>query len=239
MTESSEKFNTFGKRLTYLINRQNLSKAQVARMAGLTRQTMTLWCKDRVQPRNPKARDIARFLGSSPDWLLDGIGSPPVGEVGVPIRTGEAEADEIKTEEIVIVPRFNVEHACRKAPTLAPSYSADELRVSVSWFQRNVSHSRFDGYELITAKGDSMLPTFENGDFLIIDRKDSRFDRDGCFAFVFHGDLYAKRIQLIPGGILVLSDNSKYRAYEIKDSELPEVSVCGRIVLALHKQNID
>lgn len=70
--------------------------------------------------------------------------------------------------------------------------------------------------EIIFAKGDSMMPTIEGGDSILVDhtRKDIYDGKIYCVRI--DGQLYAKRLQKIPPGIVVVvSDNPKYRSFEI------------------------
>lgn len=70
--------------------------------------------------------------------------------------------------------------------------------------------------EIIFAKGDSMMPTIEGGDSLLVDhtRKDIYDGKIYCVRI--EGQLYAKRLQKIPPRkVIVVSDNPKYRSFEI------------------------
>lgn len=74
--------------------------------------------------------------------------------------------------------------------------------------------------EMIFASGDSMLPTIEGGDSLLVDcsRKEVYDGRIYCVRI--EGQLYAKRLQKIPPSkIIVISDNSKYQSFEIDFSK--------------------
>lgn len=99
---------------------------------------------------------------------------------------------------------------------------------------------REQGYELITASGDSMEPTFRNGDLIVVDRQDSDLKRDGVFCVLVDGDLYVKRVQRIPGAILFISDNSLYRPFEIPLKEVEfRLQVLGRVVNSMNLKRYD
>lgn len=77
--------------------------------------------------------------------------------------------------------------------------------------------------EMIFSQGDSMSPTIEGGDSLLVDRT-RRMIYDGkIYCIRMDGQLYVKRLQKIPPNtIRVVSDNDKYRSFEIDFSKNQE-----------------
>lgn len=70
--------------------------------------------------------------------------------------------------------------------------------------------------EIIFAQGDSMMPTIEGGDSLLVDYTRKEIYDGKIYCVRIEGQLYAKRLQNIPPNkILVVSDNPKYRSFEI------------------------
>lgn len=64
--------------------------------------------------------------------------------------------------------------------------------------------------EMIFAKGDSMLPTIEGGDSLLIDLSKREVYDGSIYCVRIDGQLYAKRLQKIPPSIIkVISDNKE------------------------------
>lgn len=77
--------------------------------------------------------------------------------------------------------------------------------------------------EIIFAQGDSMLPTIEGGDSLLIDHSRRDIYDGKIYCVRIEGQLYAKRLQKIPPHtVRVVSDNEKYRNFEIDLSQNPE-----------------
>ena len=74
--------------------------------------------------------------------------------------------------------------------------------------------------EMIFAQGDSMLPTIEGGDSLLVDHSRREIYDGKIYCVRIEGQLYAKRLQKIPPNtVRVVSDNSKYRSFEIDFSK--------------------
>jgi len=116
------------------------------------------------------------------------------------------------------------------------SFSLDLLDVSVSagsglmLFDENVirsvafDKSRFKGLfgieptnqlKIITVKGDSMMPTFKENDFLLVDTANTSTS-DGVYVFRVGDSLYVKRLQLTPSGVIALSDNKNYGSFNLE-----------------------
>lgn len=74
--------------------------------------------------------------------------------------------------------------------------------------------------EMIFASGDSMLPTIEGGDSLLVDLNRKEIYDGRIYCVRIEGQLYAKRLQKIPPTkIIVISDNQKYQSFEIDFSK--------------------
>lgn len=70
--------------------------------------------------------------------------------------------------------------------------------------------------EVIPAEGDSMYPTIEGGDSILVDHSKKEVYDGKIYCVRIEGKLYAKRLQLIPPRtVVVISDNPKYKAFEV------------------------
>lgn len=145
-------------------------------------------------------------------------------------------------DDLIYLRRLNVSACCGSAgiQNYEDDAFVEQIQVSRPWFQENISKIREQGYELITASGDSMEPTFRNGDLIVVDRQDRDLKRDGVFCVLVDGDLYVKRVQRIPGAVLFISDNSLYRPFEIPIKEVEfRLQVLGRVVNSMNLKRYD
>ena len=98
-------------------------------------------------------------------------------------------------------------------PGTIKSWSVDK-----EWIRMNVKHHTSDGNLcIVTGFGDSMLGMYNPGDPLLVDKGVTRCDFDGVYFFRVGDEGFIKRLQRIPGeGVLVISENSRYRDWTIK-----------------------
>lgn len=104
--------------------------------------------------------------------------------------------------------------------------------VSNTWISLNVHRITNAGnLAIVTGFGDSMQPLYNPGDPLLIDCGIRSVDADGIYFFRVDNEGFVKRLQRVPGqGILVISDNSRYRDWTITNDM--DFEVFGRVVKA-------
>ena len=86
--------------------------------------------------------------------------------------------------------------------------------------------------KIINVSNDSMQGTFENGDIIYIDITVNQFQNDGIYVFTFENRLYVRRLQMIKNKLVVLSDNKKYRDWEILTDEFDQLGIHGKVILS-------
>ncbi len=67
-----KQIKSMGARIVWARERQELSKAQLARRLGVKTQTLADWERDRTEPRTNRMVNLSGVLGVSPLWLLTG-----------------------------------------------------------------------------------------------------------------------------------------------------------------------
>jgi phage repressor protein C with HTH and peptisase S24 domain len=111
--------------------------------------------------------------------------------------------------------------------------------VDEGWLRRNASFSSPENLALVTGIGDSMRPTFEDGDPLLVDRAVTEIKLDAIYVLALRGELFIKRIQRRPdGSFLMISDNRAYEPYHLADGERDQFQVLGRVVMAWNSRRI-
>jgi phage repressor protein C with HTH and peptisase S24 domain len=106
------------------------------------------------------------------------------------------------------------------------------LALSQRWVTNNLgSLSSQSNLAVLTGYGDSMQPTFADGDMLLIDTGVSSIRSDAVYVIALHNELYVKRLQRRPDqSLLMISDNKAYEPYVIPATEKKSFKVLGRVV---------
>jgi len=110
--------------------------------------------------------------------------------------------------------------------------------VTREWVEKNVPYyTTLDNLSIVTGFGDSMLGMFNPGDPLLVDRGITKADVDGVYFFRVGEEGFIKRLQRIPGeGVVVISENPKYRDWTIKPDM--DFQVMAKVLRAWNGQNL-
>lgn len=208
--------------------RENLgwNQSELARRLDVSPQAVQKWEKGGT-PRNKRLEDVAEVLGVSVESLLTGHGLQPEQSLQ-DRRPGLANS--------VSVPLMNA--AASMGLGLAqPDHETvvDVLRLSKEWVHSNLKSATSPAnLAALSAYGDSMAPTFADGDILIVDRGVTDIRLDAVYVLALHGELYIKRIQrrITDGAVIIKSDNPVYEAMVIANGDRDNLQVLGRVLWA-------
>lgn len=106
------------------------------------------------------------------------------------------------------------------------------LTVSPEWVTRTLKPTKLENLRFIHGFGDSMDPTFVDGDILLVDSgiKDPKID--GVYVLEANDRIYIKRVrQRMDGSFEISSDNANVKTVDVLDGSKP-VQVRGRVVWA-------
>lgn len=107
------------------------------------------------------------------------------------------------------------------------------LTVSPLWVQRTIKPlTKLENLRFIHGYGDSMDPTFADGDILLVDIGVQEPKIDGVYVLEANDRIYIKRVrQRINGEFEISSDNPTVKTVDVLDGSAP-VAVRGRVVWA-------
>lgn len=208
--------NDQNQRIRDAIDSSGKNMSQIAREVGLTPQAVRAWREGLSLPSSEKMESLAKATGKKLEWLAFG--------------KGESEVEELESG-IISIPVFDVKASaglgCLNFDDNSQAVSRIDFRDD--WIRKNIRVANLSKLEIITAFGDSMAPTIESGELLMIDRSVNEIMFDSIYVALLNNELYVKRFQRAPGRKLVMiSDNDKYRDFEI--SETDDLRVIGRVV---------
>ena len=86
-------------------------------------------------------------------------------------------------------------------------------------------------YSIINASGNSMSPTIDNGDKLIVEHWNGTQIQDNkVYVFCFNNEFFVKRLSKNLDEIIIKSDNPEYRIRTINGSTAGDLTLIGKIV---------
>ena len=111
----------------------------------------------------------------------------------------------------------------------------DTLRLARGWVRAHLpALSSSKNLAVLSAYGDSMAPTFADGDVLLVDRGVQDIRLDAVYVLALNNELYIKRIQrrITDGAVIIKSDNPLYDPVVVDNGEREQLRVLGRVVWA-------
>lgn len=109
-------------------------------------------------------------------------------------------------------------------------FSEEKTKLPIATLLIN-GFSKQKNYSMINATGDSMAPTIDNGDKLIVEHwNGSQIQDNNIYVFCFNNEFFVKRLSKNLDEIIIKSDNPDYRTRTINGETANELILVGKIV---------
>lgn len=251
--------NSLGERLALARKRAGLRQDDVAAEFKISRVNVSQWESNTTKPDTDRLPILAKIYGTTVDWLMTGVGATPekkhqakpslissydpdsahddghedhgysrerwkpevagaIPEIDAKLGAGNGQVGEIIN--IAVGRNGSVSGHPVLAEWLLPEhFLRHELKVQTS--QSIIQ-------EVI---GDSMVPTYQPGDRVIIDLTQNRLVSDAVYA-ISDGDSepQIKRLQRVPFSdpieVIIISDNPALEKFRV---ELSRLTIIGRV----------
>lgn len=181
-----------------------------------------------VKNRAIGARGKPRQMGNSLARLLEnklglGHGWMDTDHTGMLVSTIEEESDGIIVQELANTGSMGDSPIMHEQDVLI-----GQLTLSREFVRRLSPSSPFN-LKVITGYGDSMRPTIDSGDKVLVDEGDKDL-RDGVYVLRSYDTLFIKRVtRSMKGKITISSDNPSVKLSEELDGT-EELEVIGRVI---------
>lgn len=229
-----------GERLKQIMEEQNLTANALAERSGVPQPTISRIVNgSHGDPRTKTLEKLAAALNFSVSALRDSGGIDLVFSkidlegreknylIEVKSPPPKAMAGMVQIPKLAAVPSMGTGESL----TYDGDQIIDVLPVSKTWLEQNVK-AKPENLRVITGAGDSMHPTFSDGDMLLVDISKTRTDIDGVYVLSAHDRLFIKRVrQRMDGSFEVSSDNATVKTVDILNGD-HEIQVHGRVVWA-------
>lgn len=185
----------------------------VSQGISASKSTLDRWINAQASPTIEGVLEIARFCGLTVGELVEGDVKPTTG---------------MMPSGLFLIPRYDVQASAGNGALAISDAVSDRFMVTRDWLSRYVHPN--DRVGLIEARGDSMEPTIQDGDTLLINFNFGGRDailHGGVFVITLEGALLVKRLQITMGGeLLIISDNPAYET-----ERLPRATAEERLIV--------
>jgi phage repressor protein C with HTH and peptisase S24 domain len=162
-------------------------------------------------------RTLARFFGCDESLLAEEIAATAKEKSFTPVK--------IQRSDWFDVPRLALDASAGPGALAGAEAPFGALRFSQSWLRGMGLDPRH--LTTIAVAGDSMHPTLNDGDEILVDQS-RQTPRDGIHVVRVGDSLLVKRLDMgLPGRVRLKSDNSQYDPIDLSPDE---VAVIGRVV---------
>lgn len=219
------------KRLTLAREAKNIKKSAFAKLVGVSAPTVTDWENgDTKMIEGNNLVKVCQVLEVSPDWLLHGTDKTI--EDARKLLPGAVSISLIDDDEEALyrvkLVQLRLQAGVTGFQTEPDNTDGGTLGLSKSWVHRK----GFDPESLLAVKvkGESMEPTFYEGDTIVINLADKKLTDNGVFAVNYGGEAVVKRLSRDAGQWWLMSDNSDQRKFYRRNCRGNECIIIGRVV---------
>ena len=203
------------KRLRAQMVRKGLNPKTLAEKAKVGRSFVYDILSGRsCNPTSGKIAAIADELGVSMQYLLNGV-HPSSSS----LQRGWADIAKISSLKIESTAKSNI--------IVSIDDSTPKNYFTESWIREEMN-SAPENIRSITVECDSMQPTLNANDNILIDLSKRNLNPSGIFVIFDGVSLKPRRLEMLsPDRILVCSDNNKYSQYEARPEDL---NIIGKLI---------
>ena len=208
-------------RLRARIRQLGMNVAEVAREAGVNRSFVYDILRGKSQlPNLEKLTRIAQVVKVDLEWLLSGKGR---------VDGGDPITEDYHNDFVAI------QYASARPSMGGGAIIEDEGRIGRDFhFRRAWIRDRLKAapsmMRVMGVEGDSMIPTLQDGDVVLVDMNQRSPVPPGVFVLHDGMGLVAKRLEYVPMSepprLRIISDNQQYSPYECTAGE---VNIIGRV----------
>ena len=194
----------------------------LAKKTGVPRQTLDRAVSDDHLSLE-SAQKLAHKLGIYPEWLL--FGREPM-KVGDPVF-GIDEAP-FKDSAYAYIKKAKARLSAGGGVIPEEDFEDQRYVFIRSWLKTVVSSE--SACVLMEIDGDSMRPTLESGDMVLVDQGRQDLISDGIYAFGEGDVINIKRLQRVYPLVRIVSDNPDTVRYPSREVDPTTIRIIGRVI---------
>lgn len=224
---------TVGDRVRECRRSRKWSQVELAKRASVSQVTIS-HVENNMSDQLKFLPQLASALGVSSEYLLSGKEyiEKNKGSLEDFVVIGGGTSGEIPSkEEYCLIPKFSVSGSCGSGSIIDNVDIKGGLVFSQSWIAAQGLNE--ESLVVISAVGDSMYPTIENDQVLLVDTNDKVIRSSKIYFLCIDGEHYIKRLINMITHWVVRSDNPDKQQYpdiEISSENMNLIQVEGRVV---------
>ncbi|WP_165078108.1 MULTISPECIES: S24 family peptidase [unclassified Desulfovibrio] len=203
--------STFGERLK-LVRGPETQEAFAARI-GIPKSSMSGYEKDINLPGADVISKICLKLDISSDWLLLGKGSMQGRAAEEPTRNLDAK---VSPDDLIMIPMVEAILSAGTGSLETSDHMVREYAFRRDFIQRKGNPANM---VLMRVRGDSMQPEVMDNDIVLLDQSKTRPHPGPIFAVGIEDAIYLKRVDMLPGQVVLKSVNPDYAPIHIDMGE--------------------
>ena len=200
-----------------------MTQEALAKAAKLKNQSIIGMLESGHRQKSSYVPAIANALGVSALWLSTGTGHKWAAHVDA-----EGDGKSPHEDDYALVPQFHANGSC------GDGYMNDhvEIRGGLAFKRDWLARMKIDPAQasVIYARGDSMAPTLNDGEVLLIDNLQTEPISGKVYVIQIDGDLRVKRLFKRPGGWVLASDSPDKARYPDEPlAAISDIRILGRV----------
>lgn len=197
-------------------------KKNLANAIGISESQLYRYIAGDSQPTVEPLAAMAKIANVHLDWLVFGEGP-----TGISPEVHDFKSLYATRKQYITIPEYQYDN-----PEVKNELSSSLGKVSFNQLWLMKIGLNPDSLRLLRAYGDSMAPTINDGDLLMIDIGQNRFTGDAIYILKLDPHcLVAKRLQqAVDKGLYLVNDNPAYREQHIPNSERDSLEIIGKVI---------
>ncbi|MFT5163075.1 MAG: phage repressor protein C with HTH and peptisase S24 domain [Alteromonadaceae bacterium] len=212
--------NSFASRFALVVDQlAQGNKKHFAELTGKSVSHIYKICRGMSRPSMSYVQELYDEFKVDLNWLLTGQASQ-----------SEQPTGEMPTRDLVFAPMFDVQASAGYGSLVESETVTESFGFNKSWLSSQLRVSS-DNIAFITVSGESMQPTLDDGDMILVDLSQQQVQNEDIYLLQTDGALVTKRLKQQRGGKLeVISDNPRYPSSVITPNEDEHCQVVGKVV---------
>ncbi|WP_422412660.1 MULTISPECIES: XRE family transcriptional regulator [unclassified Endozoicomonas] len=211
--------NAFARRFQLIVDRlAKGNKKQFAEMTGKSASHIYKICRGTSRPSMAYMESLYDEFRVDLNWLLTGNQNDS-GQI----------SDTKESKEIVFAPMFDVEASAGMGSAVQGEEVSDYFAFNKTFLSRQLGVSG-ESLAFVTISGDSMLPTFQDGDQVLVDLSRRSVHSEAVYLIQTEDGLMAKRVKQVQHELKITSDNPEYPRWNMDLKKVEENPVVGKVI---------